>query len=883
MTKTSLVLSLAGIAVAGATGGYLLSYWLSRPNESIAGAPELVFAHIANPRIASQSNQSASNYAALVSGLHALRARPNTPSASVLVLSGELVTRRVGSAASRDSSPTKQTGDSIVGFAALARALAQSPVQEIYLVADDTIPSDSLLRIRMAADSVGLRIHDVKACSQQGDGAPRTCDVGSRYRMLAIPPFPTNRAVARVLVDSTDSLVSRAEREERRIILFPSSAPGVDSASSSLASAWRHVVTRPGVAAILGREGSESSVPMSKFPTTPSLGATALGPHPTRGVTVTSIRGREVSTDTLLYDEGFRSHLLTRRFRESEPGFFSLSNVASSLGEPARSTIFWIAVLTAFLTVAALWKVPARGESSSSVSDKVASATTTTSSATRAGATTTVTSSTSSDGSSVFQTNLGRTVLSGLTGIAAITILKDVLGISGPSGQFWFTVVFILAFFAILILMSVLRAVAEGMRDSIVNPDPGPPVGAPAQNGWWSRWKRRWASTRTRRLVRLDTWSKVFFGQPFDQTVVWESRYTKLQDSLLASVDRVREQISDAVGNALREKGFAGVQAERDYRVNVSLLGTDLQSTFYISAARDSLAKEFSKCSVAYVAIGAGEARWWKASYQDGLEMARSSARLRRRSPHAGPPRITDRLTDIDIVDQSQNVTALQDDKIALSATRADGVSVSVKSTPEPSVEKLLSLLSDPTVFGGGSQPANAMISDEGHIVLIPTSPGATKLAIQSFSLGGATLGTFSKLSPDDTVLLKNPPPFFGVAGPLKLRDYFQLRGVLDYEAFIIIPIPFADRAIKNGDRRAGIHISFSKALYLESLWGPLDHIRQDPAGDKLVPNFQSNGQILGFLLKDPTLKAVLTQAVRVIGELIQQISDEWYKRRPTR
>ena len=141
------------------------------------------------------------------------------------------------------------------------------------------------------------------------------------------------------------------------------------------------------------------------------------------------------------------------------------------------------------------------------------------------------------------------------------------------------------------------------------------------------------------------------------------------------------------------------------------------------------------------------------------------------------------------------------------------------------------------------------------------------------------------------------------------LGNYYQRREAPDYEGFVILPIPWVRRGEDRDYQRAGVLISFRKAIYMEALWSGLE------AGGK--PNFadwrglleceeerprsrRSSGSRLlvalvneteyvaieeeaaepppvatapetdELFVRDPELQAVLRQGVEVLGEALR-------------
>jgi hypothetical protein len=886
--------AVGGLVLGAILGGVVVS-WISGQMPFLSGAnraadvpAELVIAHITDPLVSDTSDSRV-----LVGALRALRGQPGAPSPGLIVISGELISPGVRTAtpaatANRATlgAPTQTVPESskpaATAVAALGSALAQSPTIEVFLFGDNTF-SESLASILARTDSAGVHIHDLAPCIGPIGTSVVECNAGDRYLLIPVPELPKDETRARAIIAEADSLVARAGREGKRVILIPWNLPGTDTESQRIAAAWVNVTSRDVVAAVLTRSGDGVAAPTSKFVRSPPLGGS--GTAGTRGLSVVTLREGMPHSEVLLYNESFRRVVAATapEARERLPILRYYYGVAESLSEPVRSTILWIAILAAFLTVAALWKVPDTiVETSMTVAAAGAAAAFPTGAPgtqpQSAAVTTTV--SAGDDTGNVLQSNLGRTVLSGLTGIVAVAVLKEVWGISGTTGQALYALAFIVAFLTILVFSAFSRAVIEAFRDRVsANRRTVELTGV--RNPRWQKFAFWFGSYRTTILVFLDTFTSVLFGHAPLHSLVWANRYTELQEALLASVDGVREQLSDAVGEALKRTRVEAY-ADRDYRVNVSLLAADGTGSYYISAARGSFPHVFGQKSIAYVAIRGGEARWWKISYEGGHTHVRSTARLRGRNGVALA--VSTKLTDIAVLSAAGFSTQVLVGELEVEGMRGDSSPVLRQKATAETVGDLLSLLNGDVGFGGGLRPSGASIDADGRVVLADSEKGPSDLAVSTLSLGGQTLDQFVPCTADDIVLFHNVPEVFSGAGTdLLLKDYFQQRGVLDYEAFIVIPVPFARRGLTRGGRRAGIHISFSRATSFNALWSGLERAPRPPA-NQILPNYDANGQVLGLpMLMDEVLRAVLAESVRVLGELIQPINDTWYWSRGVR
>lgn len=136
---------------------------------------------------------------------------------------------------------------------------------------------------------------------------------------------------------------------------------------------------------------------------------------------------------------------------------------------------------------------------------------------------------------------------------------------------------------------------------------------------------------------------------------------------------------------------------------------------------------------------------------------------------------------------------------------------------------------------------------------------------------------------------------------PLYLADHYEPRTSPDYKGFVILPVPWGRRAEDEG-RKAGIHISFRQADYMDWLWKGLDPYpppgkeaqseQPAPAGaaDQNKPPKDSlyngwpgliefrddDGQ--GPCLHDRELSKVLRRSVLLLTELVQHFNDDVFE-----
>ena len=286
----------------------------------------------------------------------------------------------------------------------------------------------------------------------------------------------------------------------------------------------------------------------------------------------------------------------------------------------ARAVLMAISLLAAFLTAVAIWSSPP-------APSDIAPRGSTANPATGNSATTATTSEQLRE--TFLGTRLGRTVISGLAGLAAVklavssTLFTVASGTDATKGDAnaagYYIVWFVLFFGLFLLLSSLLRGFLEVWRASIFVSLPLPGRGATSGSDSdkarqdEARADARQGRMRRRRASLLtfgDTFFSVLQGKNDLQPVLWSMTITQLHESLVLAADRIRESIRAAVVEAVeaKEKG----PGSDDIRVAISVLSEDGKRVYYISWPADSLNKEFATNSIAWVVVAGGHARWWK-------------------------------------------------------------------------------------------------------------------------------------------------------------------------------------------------------------------------------------------------------------------------------
>ncbi|NJL29734.1 MAG: hypothetical protein HC897_18525 [Thermoanaerobaculia bacterium] len=113
-----------------------------------------------------------------------------------------------------------------------------------------------------------------------------------------------------------------------------------------------------------------------------------------------------------------------------------------------------------------------------------------------------------------------------------------------------------------------------------------------------------------------------------------------------------------------------------------------------------------------------------------------------------------------------------------------------------------------------------------------------------------------------------------------KVADWFASRPPLDYQAFMMIPIPWSRRDHGGRYRNAALHISFTLSEYMDALWEGLEVAGSE--NEPKQPNYKEWKGILELekerpdsklYIRDPQLRAVLHQAVETLGEMLRSFN----------
>ncbi len=292
--------------------------------------------------------------------------------------------------------------------------------------------------------------------------------------------------------------------------------------------------------------------------------------------------------------------------------------------------IFFIALLAAFLTVVQVWQIPPAenpltGLAKSSDDKK------------DIGGAKTTESKPAFD-PSPFASNFGKTVIFGLGGLAAETVLKSLENKPSGEDKQFYIVWFILFFFLLLLLTAALRGVVEALRTRlaiIYNPPPRPlhlgrykfDGSSPVLKRWGPRlwcWVVYWSyyrvfdwlvSLRVPLLTFFDTFVNLVQGKNQTMTRVFSDKIIEQQRNVVRAANSIRQHLNELLFRHVAQ-GDETINS-RDVRVNISVMSADQSSVFYIARAPGSKTTTFTKRSMAWVSVFTGKIRWYKHQYSE--------------------------------------------------------------------------------------------------------------------------------------------------------------------------------------------------------------------------------------------------------------------------
>ncbi|HEV3219543.1 MAG TPA: hypothetical protein VGZ48_07210 [Candidatus Acidoferrales bacterium] len=224
---------------------------------------------------------------------------------------------------------------------------------------------------------------------------------------------------------------------------------------------------------------------------------------------------------------------------------------------------------------------------------------------------------------SPFASNFGKTVIAGLGGLAAETVLQSLEGKPAANDKEFYVVWFVVFFFILLVLMAVFRAAVEGFRArySIVYYSRTRQLDENRIAYWFWNATHWFFSLRVPLLIFLDTFVSLIQGKNQTRSTIFTDKIVEQQRNVISVAESIRTQLNELVVSRLPHHLHGEQPDHGDVRVNISVLSADLSNVFYVATAPGSAVKTFPKSSVAWVSVFTGKIRWYKASYRNNQSL----------------------------------------------------------------------------------------------------------------------------------------------------------------------------------------------------------------------------------------------------------------------
>jgi hypothetical protein len=285
-----------------------------------------------------------------------------------------------------------------------------------------------------------------------------------------------------------------------------------------------------------------------------------------------------------------------------------------------RIATFLIALLTAFLTVVALWQIP---PSDDPLTKKPAGADQKDTAPIEKG-------NGGNGDSSPFSTRFGKTIIAGFGGLAVSQVAKALGNEKLDADLKWYYIVCFVSFFFLLLLgLNFLRAAAEALRSRVAIAY-YPLARLPHQRAasYWSLRIIHWFfSLRVPLLTFFDTFINLIQGNNQTTTKAFSDALIEQQHNVVRVADALRKKLNTLLQSKLMQiaqEHRNRAQADPSHpveppqlRVNISVLSADQSNVFYISRTAGSSLNPFPKISVAWVSVFTGKIRWYESFYRD--------------------------------------------------------------------------------------------------------------------------------------------------------------------------------------------------------------------------------------------------------------------------
>jgi hypothetical protein len=280
-------------------------------------------------------------------------------------------------------------------------------------------------------------------------------------------------------------------------------------------------------------------------------------------------------------------------------------------GPLERATVLLVGLLTAFLTLIAVWQIPPTdsplANKSTSEKDK--------NNETKGVAP-----------SSPFTHAFAKVVIAGVGGLLFADIAKELSGQSlSNDAKYLYIVCFVIFFLLLLLVSSGIRAFAEALRSRVtvypVAPG-GAKLGRAAIAYWFQRGTHWFFSLRVPLLTFIDTFINLIQGRNQTTTKAFADIVVAQQMALVRTADAIRKNLNDLIESRVRKDRNPSQFDDPPIRVrvNLSVLSNDQTRVFYVSRTQGSSVRPFSKRSVAWVSVFTGQIRWFDSRYRQALE-----------------------------------------------------------------------------------------------------------------------------------------------------------------------------------------------------------------------------------------------------------------------
>ncbi|MFZ0814813.1 MAG: hypothetical protein WAM78_04805 [Candidatus Sulfotelmatobacter sp.] len=529
-----------------------------------------------------------------------------------------------------------------------------------------------------------VHLHNLTRCYSSNSTSSCFADVaGTPYRLIGFPSYSyknrdtdrkTNTGGQEKQFDKFETLLEQARQSDKKVLVV-SHVPLIDdpytlaqqryaipikidrdpdspvsqwstwNVSKKLSEEWQQVIASDTVAGVLAGHLHDSHKEIYKPPyawssvSDPRNGFSKLfmapplavknqdaSPIQARGLAVVGLEPDHIDYSIYWYNS------VTGDFAPDKTGYGSarhrwrpLTTAIRwlwQLADPAESldrmAVLLIALLAAFLTIVQIWQIPPPDDplaaSPKSADDQNA--------AQKGKGGAKAADPKPAFDPSPFASNFGKTVIAGLGGLAAETVLKSLEGKPTAEDREFYIVWFIIFFFLILFGSAFFRAFGEALRARfaiIYYPLARPPKPKTGIDFFWLSRILHWLSAwQVPLLTFLDTFVNLIQGQNQTMTRVFSDKIVEQQRNVVRTANTIRRQLNEVIRLRLSQLFDPKVPINpEDVRVNISVLSADQSNVFYIARTPGSAVESFPKRSVAWVSVFTGKIRWYRKTYKD--------------------------------------------------------------------------------------------------------------------------------------------------------------------------------------------------------------------------------------------------------------------------